>query len=181
MNFELIVNEDVTMLLLDKSHAQALCDMINKNRDFFRRFLSWVPDIYTTEQALEKIKKDRLGFESKESLELGIFYKKELVGRCGFHEITKFQAEIGYLLDQDHTGKGIMTECTKIITHYGINFLKKHRIVIKAAIENSASHAIPKKIGYTYEGTERESGLSADKKWYSVQVWSFIEGDEFFL
>ncbi len=179
MKTELKIEENITMRLLKESDAQNLYNLIDNNRSFFRRFLSWVDDVTSVENSLEKIRKDISGFNSGESLEFGIFFHGKLIGRCGFHEITKRSAEIGYLLGQDYTRRGIMTQCVKVITQYGLDSLEKHRIVIKMNPMNTTSRSIPERLNYTYEGTERESSLDTKGNWRNTEVWSFIAGDSF--
>lgn len=179
MKFEIKITENITMGLLEESDAQNLYNLIDNNRSFFRRFLSWVDDTTSVEHSLDKIRKDISGFNSGESLEFGIFFHGRLIGRCGFHEITKRSAEIGYLLDQSVTRRGIMTQCVKVITQYGLDSLEKHRIVIKMNPMNTASRSIPERLNYTYEGTERESSIDTEGSCRNTEVWSFIKGDSF--
>lgn len=182
MNFEIKVNDEIVMKLLDNSHAEVQFDIVQKNREFLREFLPWVDKTHTVDDALANIQKSREGFELKESLELGIFYKDQFVGRCGFISKMKTNsAEIGYWLDQDYNGKGIMAQCVKKLAEYGLGELGKHRIVIRMDKTNLPSRAIPKKIGFTYEGTERESELNSDGAWRDAEVWSFIQGDNFLI
>lgn len=177
--FTLQVSPDITLSLIEEQNAQIQFDTIQKNRDFLREYLIWVDDVKVIQNTLDKIKLDQENFIKGESLELGIFYKGVFVGRVGFHEITKHSAEIGYWLDQDHNGLGIMTQCVKKITEYGIQEMKKHRIVIKMDVNNIPSKLIPQRLGFAYEGTERESSQRVDGLWRSTEVWSFVEGDVF--
>ena len=180
MKFEIKITENITMGLLEESDAQNLYNLIDNNRSFFRRFLSWVDDTTSVEHSLDKIRKDISGFNSGESLELGIFFNAKLIGRCGFISKMKHDsAEIGYLLDDQFTRLGIMTQCVKALTEYGINTLKKHRIVIKMNTMNVKSRSIPERLNYIYEGTERESSLDTEGNWRNTEVWSFIAGDDF--
>lgn len=178
-NFKLEVSNDVILRLMTEEDAQIQFDTIQKNKEFLREYLNWVDKVITIQDTLDKIKLDRENFEKGESLELGIFYKNKFVGRVGFHEIIERSAEIGYWLDQDYNGLGIMTQCVKVITDYGIKNLKKHRIVIKMDVSNIPSQSIPKRLGFIYEGTERESSITLDNEWRSSEVWSFLENDKF--
>ena len=74
MTKEIRVDEKITMRLLEESEAQVLYELIDKNRNFFRRFLPWVDNTISVEHSLEKIRKDISGFDSGESLKLGIFF-----------------------------------------------------------------------------------------------------------
>jgi ribosomal-protein-serine acetyltransferase len=177
--FILQVSADIILRLMTKEDAQVQFDSIQKNREFLRKYLNWVDKVENIQNTLDKIQLDHENFKKGESLELGIFYKEQFVGRVGFHEITKHAAEIGYWLDEEFNGLGIITQSVEKITEYGIHTLKKHRIVIKMDINNFPSKSIPKRLGFTYEGTERESSRALNGNWRSTEVWSFIESDEF--
>jgi len=179
--FEILVNERITMRLMKESEAKIMFNLIESNRVFLRRFLTWVDKSIKVEDSFKKIQKDHEGFKSGESLELGIFFEERFIGRCGFHNIQKHSAEIGYFLAEDMNGRGIMTKCVKKITEYGLNELDKHRIIIKVDVENTASESIPQKLGFTLEGTERESHMSPTGEWRDTHVYSFVQGDKFLV
>lgn len=177
--FEIIVNEKVSMRLLHESHAEAMFDCIDFNRVFFRKYLPWVDKTKSVNDSLLKIQQDMEDYKSGLSLELGVFHENHFVGRCGFHKIGKSNLEIGYFLHENINGQGIMTQCVKTLTQYGFDELEKHRVVIKMDIDNKASKAIPEKLGFTLEGIERESYLSCGGEWRNNFVYSFLSTDTF--
>jgi ribosomal-protein-serine acetyltransferase len=71
--------------------------------------------------------------------------------------MTNEWAEIGYWIDKDHEGKGIMTESVKALINYGFNELNLHRIQIKCDARNVRSKRIPERLGFKLEGTIREN------------------------
>jgi len=177
--FEIIVNEKVSMRLLNESDAKAMFNCIDSNRNFFRKYLYWVDKTKSVSDSLLKIQEDIEDYKSGKSLELGVFYENHFVGRCGFHKIGKLNLEIGYFLHENMNGQGIMTQCVKTLTQYGFDVLKKHRVVIKMDVDNKASKAIPEKLGFTLEGIERESNLSCEGEWRNSFVYSFLSTDTF--
>lgn len=99
------------------------------------------------------------GFEKKKSADFGILYENKWIGSMGYNDIdlTNKKAEIGYWLDKDYQGKGIMTDCVRAIIKYGFEELDLHRIEIKCASSNTKSKAVPERLGFTLEGTLRDS------------------------
>jgi ribosomal-protein-alanine N-acetyltransferase len=73
------------------------------------------------------------------------------LGWCGlkYHPDTG-ETDIGYRFMQKHWGKGYATESAKACMDYGFNQLHLNHIIGNAAIENTASVNVFKKLGMTY-------------------------------
>jgi ribosomal-protein-alanine N-acetyltransferase len=61
-------------------------------------------------------------------------------------------AHIGYWIDQRYAGRGYTTRAVKLLTRFGFEVLKLHRIEINLRPENEASKKVALKAGYTLEG-----------------------------
>jgi ribosomal-protein-serine acetyltransferase len=88
-----------------------------------------------------------------------ILFRGEIVGAASFNQIdwTNKTAYIGYWLTAEYQGNGIMTKTARALTDYAIKELKLNRVVIKAAVENKKSRAIPEKLGFVNEGCIRQA------------------------
>ena len=82
-----------------------------------------------------------------------------LDGTVGFTRVNSSNraAEIGYCISEDQQEKGLITRACTAMISYGFNELDYNRIVIRAAVDNLPSRAVPERLGFTYEGTERQS------------------------
>jgi ribosomal-protein-serine acetyltransferase len=81
------------------------------------------------------------------------------MGACGYARMSweKRMAEIGYWLDKDMQGKGIITRATRALVtcafqEYGLN-----KVEIHAAVGNKRSRAVPERLGFTQEGILRQA------------------------
>ena len=70
-------------------------------------------------------------------------------------DYEKESAELGYMLFQDYTGKGYMTEALRAVTD---NLFKRgfNRIEIAMDTENTASEKVAIRLGFTKEGIMRQ-------------------------
>lgn len=77
----------------------------------------------------------------------------ELLGSIGFVRIQKenYRAEIGYLLNDKHQGKGIMNEALKACINFGFTTLKLHTIEAVIDPKNIASEKVLKKNNFIKE------------------------------
>ena len=83
------------------------------------------------------------------------------MGCCGLHHLEKKnkKAAIGYWLDFEHQGKGIMTLSVKALINYSFQNLNLNRLEIQASTKNPKSFAIAERLGFTKEGVLRETEL----------------------
>ena len=66
-----------------------------------------------------------------------------------------------------------MTKAVKKIIEFGKKNYKLHRIDIRMDTRNRNSRAIPKKLGFKYEGILRDVQLHG-RKFFDHEVWALI-------
>jgi ribosomal-protein-alanine N-acetyltransferase len=87
-----------------------------------------------------------------------ILYNGKLVGGIGIKidQHRKQNGEIGYFLDENYWGKGIVTKAVKLVEKIGFTKLNLHRIEIIMNPKHKASEKVAIKNGYKKEGLMRE-------------------------
>ncbi|MEZ5042312.1 MAG: GNAT family protein [Saprospiraceae bacterium] len=75
------------------------------------------------------------------------------------------KSEIGFFVDRDFSGKGIMTEVLLTIIRFAFGQLKLEKISLRTAMDNYASQRLARKCGFG-----REGDLRADFKKTSGEV-----------
>ncbi len=144
------INEETQLKYLSLNDAHELFNLIEKNRNYLRQWLPWLDHNKTLEDSTSYIQKSILGYQAKDELSLAIIYNKNIVGTISFNSINDSLklAIIGYWLDKDHQGKGIMTNSCKQLISYGFENLKLEKIKIACATKNTPSNAIAKKLHF---------------------------------
>lgn len=81
-----------------------------------------------------------------------------LIGTCGFYKWAKEarHAEIGYELDPEYRGKGIMTEALAAAVDYMFTSVELNRVYALTDTGNTASIRLLLKLGFTQEGVLRD-------------------------
>ena len=84
--------------------------------------------------------------------------KPGIIGMISLSKIDRSQgtAEIGYWLGELFWRQGIMSEALKSILDFAFLTKKLRRIDIAAFVENAASNALIRKMGFRYEGLRKE-------------------------
>lgn len=101
-----------------------------------------------------------------------------LVGSLGIHQDKRREGVpdckmLGYVLDEAHWGKGLMTEASRAAIAYAFEELKLKLLTVYHFTENARSRRVVEKCGFTYEGTlrldfARYDGMLLDSCCYSI-------------
>lgn len=159
MNFEIKINEKLSLKIRGVEESEAFYALSDRNREHLRPWLPWVDVTLTSDDAKKYLQTVLEKFEKKTGADFGIWYEGAWVGSMGFNNINHNNeyADIGYWLSKDHEGKGIMTESVKALINYGFSELKLHRIEISCDARNIRSKHIPEKLGFKLEGVLRDN------------------------
>lgn len=95
-----------------------------------------------------------------------VIYENKIVGAVGIkiNGSRKYIGEIGYFLDENFWGNGIITEAVKLVEKEGFGKLKLTRIEILMQPENKASKKVAEKCGYKKEGLLKKALMGTDGK-----------------
>ena len=63
----------------------------------------------------------------------------------------------------------------RALINFGFSELNLNRIQIKCAPENVKSNNIPKRLGFSFEGVERDSEFVKDGVFRDANVWSLLK------
>ena len=171
---KMFVDSGIYLKDLQLAHAPSLFSLVENNRAFLGKWLGWVPFSKTLEDSRDFILTVQKQIELKQGFHGGIFYQGELAGVLGFHCInrTHKHASIGYWLGEEFTGQGVMTRAVQRLVTHGFADEGLNRIEIRCAIENTASAAIPIRLGFHKEGVLRQcekiQGVFLDHAVYGV-------------
>lgn len=153
------VDEDVSMRMLNASNAEELFKITDRSRAYLREWLPWLDQTVTVEDSLQFIMNSFQIYAERNGMTAGIFYKGNLAGVAGFNRFdwTNRIGYIGYWLDIEHQGYGIMTRVVGALTDYAFEKYELNRIDIRAAYDNKKSQAIPERLGFKQEGVLRQA------------------------
>ena len=124
--------------------------------------------VQSPDEAWKEIQKSMKHVESGSAILWGIALSQsnQLIGTCTIFNINKQNrnGEIGYILNRDHWGNGLMTEAISCVLAYAFDKLNLHRLEADTDPKNLASLALLEKLGFQREGYFRE-------RWYVHGKW----------
>jgi len=155
---EIRVTEDVSLQVVSGEYAPELFHLTNKNRSYLRQWLPWLDSINGIEDSSRFIQHNERLHKQGKGIQFFIFYHNQLAGVAGFHNRDSLyrKADIGYWLDEELNGKGIMTNCVIALLKFGFSDLNLRKIGIRCAIENRKSRNIPERLGFELIATRKQ-------------------------
>ena len=180
MTFELKIDEHLTLKIPREEEAEDMYAAIDKDRVHLREWLPWVDFTNSPEDSRNNIIKRKEQFENKESASFIAYYDGKIAASVGYisFDLKNKNGEIGYWLLSEYEGRGIMTECVKACIKYGFETIGLHRIVIKCDERNAKSANIPKRLGFTLEGTLRDNAVTKNG-FRNTLIFGLLEGELF--
>lgn len=131
----------------------------------------------STEEALQFIEQTRTMFDNNEGVQWAISPSGEaqMIGTITIWKIdkTNHRGEIGYMLDPQFQGKGLMTEALKAIVHYAFETLHLHSLEANVNPDNMDSIKLLERNGFVREAYFREN-FYFDGKFEDSAIYSLL-------
>ena len=148
---------------------------VERERERLGVWMPWValtPTIEEQRSWLESVSSNQSSLEG-----CGVFVDGRYVGGVGLMPgAYDIAGEVGYWIDSEHEGRGLVTRAVRVLVGIGLEELGLNRIVIRVGVENHRSRVIPERLGFTREGIERGSGRGTGG-YYDLVVYSMLRGE----
>jgi len=160
------------------SDAPLLAESVRESLEHLRPWMPWVDnEPEPMEVKVERLRQFRGLFDLGQDFIYGIFNTREtkLIGGTGLHtRLGESELEIGYWIHKDYINQGLVTETTAALVKVAFELIHIHRLEIHCDPKNVASTAIPRKLGFTHEGTLRAKTRFLDG-WRDGMIWGLLE------
>lgn len=171
------IDDNIRLEFLKPSMARVIFESIDEDRDYLQK---WLPFVEHTKQVsdTEAFISSVTAKDNKKDKIYSIWYKEEFAGLIGFKDTDWInrKTEIGYWLVKKMQGKGMITKSVLKLIRYAFQKQKLNRIQIKVAASNNRSEAIPLKLGFKFEGIEREGELHLNE-YLDLKVFSLLRSE----
>ena len=154
----ILETERLTLRKMKPDDAEDMFDYAR--RADVTQYLTWSchPDSAYTREYLQYVQKQ---YEDGEFYDWAVVHRESgrMIGTCGF---TSFDddnnaGEIGYVLNPDFRGQGLMPEAVWEVMKFGFLRLNLHRITARYMEGNAPSRRVMEKVGMSFEGTFRSA------------------------
>ncbi len=158
-NLTIRLDDDTELRLPREEDAQKVFDLIDRERDRFEPWMEWVHSFQTVEHELEFIR-TRLAQQAVGSaIQFFVWHKGRIAGSTGTVVIDRENGavEIGYMIFREFEGTGLAYRSVMALITHLVEVEGIHRIVAKVMPANTRSIDLVRRLGFTYEGVQRET------------------------
>ncbi len=165
----------------DPRDAPLLKAAIDASLDHLLPWLPWArEEPQSLESKAEALRHFRARFDLDKDWNYGLFTpdERELVGGLGLHNRGGREArELGFWVAKAHAGQGLAAEAVAALVRVCFEVERLERVEIHCDEENVRSAAIPRKLGFTHDGTLRERSERGDGSRGGRMVWSLLASE----
>lgn len=169
--------ENINIISLYNSTPKELIFYFKKNKKHLEESMPLRDSsFYEEKHWKDQIQKYIESFKNGESLRFVLKDRDKVIGTINFDQIIYgvFRScYLGYSLDEEYQGKGIMTKSLQFSINYVINELKLNRIMANYIPQNYRSRKLLHKLGFEREGYARKY-LMLNGEWKDHILTSFI-------
>ncbi len=146
--------------------------------------LPWMPWAHNEPEDLqtkvERLRRFRGLFDLGQDFIYGIFNldESQVLGGSGLHTRAGEGArEIGYWIHRDYINQGLATETAAALVSVAFEVDKVQRVEIHCDPANVRSAAVPRKLGFTHEGTLRQRTPFLEEELRDRMIWSLLRSE----
>jgi ribosomal-protein-serine acetyltransferase len=153
--FQLPVDEQISLVLAEERHAQAMTQLIVRNHARLARWEPWAEQPATLDGTRAYIRAALEDFVRGRQIStiITLDHGRQFIGRCGMR-INPYagSGDIGYWIDGDYEGRGITTRAARALVSSVISELGLKKIDLRTSVENTRSRALAERLGFAFEG-----------------------------
>ena len=159
--------------------AGTLNDAIRVSLPDLNQWLPWARTDYESGDAVAFIRDSVQAWKEDRAWDYSIRFRDDParhIGNISMWTVSKTGkiAEIGYWIRSDEVSRGVCTEAAGAVLGEAFGRLGFHKVVMRIAIGNEASHRVAEKLGFTREGVLREE-LLIRGNWVDHAQWSMLD------
>lgn len=173
---KITISDNLYIRPVEVEDALVIFTLIEKYRDALRIWLPFIDYTNKWEDTRDFIRSVLDKHPDEKEDVYGIVLIDELVGLIGFRSTDRpnRRTEIGYWIAPVYEGKGTVTQCCAKLIDFCFCMKDFNRISIRVAQGNTRSSNIPKKLGFVFEGIERE-GEYLNDHYTNLEVYSLLK------
>ena len=178
LNSEFRIDDEITLRAWRETDVDNALEIVLRNREHLQTFMRWMTPDYSAKSAKKFITEGIIKRLQRENLGLAILRGETLIGSIGFvhFDWEARKTEIGYWIDKDQEGRGVITRSCRALIEYAFDELHMNRVEIRCAVENVRSAAVPERLGFKKEGVLRKAEMIHGKL-YDFNIYGLVAED----
>lgn len=172
----IIVSNEILLERINTNDSVIIFEAVEANRAWLATwlpFVAYTKDLKDTQTYIASVIEKR---DETDNEAYTIWYKGDFAGVIGYLNTDRVneKTEIGYWLIQMMRGRGIITSSVKALIGLTFEKMMINRITIRCAVGNTPSENIAQRLGFRFEGIERE-GERYNDHFLDLKVFSLLK------
>ena len=158
--------------------SEAVFAVVDSNREHLRVWLPWVDGSRDVQDTRAFFEHDAQQRELGVTATYLILEHAGILGMIGLHDISAIDRSflVGYWLAKSAEGRGLVTRSCRRLLAVALDEYDMERAVIRCAVGNTRSAAVPRRLGFTLEGIERH-GQRLHGGFVDLEIYSRLRSD----
>jgi RimJ/RimL family protein N-acetyltransferase len=169
-----LTDGDLVLTRVCPTACDAVLEAVRASIDGLHRWQPWCPRDYDRDDAMAWACRSWLGW--LDGTDHGFLIRHTDDGRVwgsvGLNQIAGGQANLGYWVRTDVTGRGVCTRAARLVARFGFDHVGLRRIHLHHHVDNHGSRRVAEKVGFVREGLHRQvamlHGEPVDAVFYSL-------------
>jgi len=143
------ISDNIFLVKASLELAYKYCLLIDKNSEYLKKTVPWIDNVKDVES-----QKRYFAMVNQEIFDKPLInYAGKIVGEIHLqhYDKTKNEIEIGYWIDEDYQGRGIVKRSAMAVLDYVFNELKVDRVNLYCNVENIRSENLAKALGFEFK------------------------------
>ncbi|MFG0317716.1 MAG: GNAT family N-acetyltransferase [Planctomycetota bacterium JB042] len=176
--FERDLGDGDRLRTLTEDDAPELFALVDANRADLRRWLPWVDGTVSVDDVRAFVRGATERAAAGRGLTAAIVAGGRIAGVIGFHDVDAVHrsTSIGYWLAEACRGRGLVTRSVRVLVDHAFREWEVVRVEIRCAVGNTASRAIPERLGFRLEGVLRRAE-NLGGRFVDVAVLSMLDDE----
>ena len=153
------VDDNITLHSIHERYVDEIFALVQKNKAWLQTAMDWPKYVLSVEDSHKMAQGNYILHHRGYAKMFLIFQQQKMVGVVSFNQIepTNKVAYIGYWLDKDVLGQGIISRAIQAVVEKYAREGTVRRFVIKCIVSNSASNQVALRNGFSLEGRLKQA------------------------
>lgn len=168
-------SETLSLQAVNEGHIHALHQLVLANKSWLQQTLNWPQFVKSEQDTRQNVQGNMMLHQRGIAKMFLIFSDDKMVGVLSFNQIepSNKTGYIGYWLDENAQGKGILSAALQAFMNYYVESGEIRRFVIKCRVDNLRSNQVALRNGFTLEGCLRQAEFLNDV-FYDQNIYARI-------
>ena len=175
----IVVDDDTVLRPVFEVPAATVYALIDRDRVYLGQFLEFATKDYSLSEAEVYADQRRASWGKLGEQAYAIVHSGEFSGTIGFHRYgaRNRAVEIGYWIDAELQGRGIMTRSVRKLTDVVFEQLNANQVVISADVNNDRSRSVAERLGFKLDGVTRQWAVNAVGELADMARYSMLRSE----